>query len=162
MENKTLISQIISAAQARGINQKALAARAGVPEETLSRAKRRGSARLDIVEALARAANVSIGLVSGAQPRCPPAKLPKTSFRDQYHWLAWANPNASDEILLRQALVKPEFRTLLDAAIEYGVSKITSEWELLKTEGDVETLRAMPVTDRILRNICNGYQQAAT
>jgi transcriptional regulator with XRE-family HTH domain len=162
MEQNTLIGQIISAAHARGINQKDLAARAGVPQETLSRAKKRGSARLDVVEALAHAANVRIGLVSGTQTPLRLPRPPDTSFRERHHWLAWTNPNASNDILLRRALVNPEFRTLLDAATEFGVEKITREWEILKAEGDDETLRATPVTDRILRNISNGYQQAIT
>lgn len=155
----TLIAQIIQAAQARGVNQKTLAVRAGVPEETVSRAKKRGTARWSVVEALASAAGVTIGLVSGA-PAGQPVDPPRTSFRDRYHWLAWANPNASDEVLVRSALVNPEFRTLLDAALEFGVNTVTREWDLLKIEGDRETLRALPITERILRNIRDGYQQA--
>lgn len=160
MENTTLINQIIRTAQAHGINQKDLAARARIPEATLSRAKKRGSARWDVVEALATAANVTVGLVSGTRALRPPPLPATASFRDRYHWLAWANPNAPDEILLRRALVNPEFKTLLDAGLEFGVSKLVSEWDQLKAEGDEETLRVQPVTDRLLRNICDGYRQA--
>ena len=155
----TLIGKIIHVAQARGVNQKALAVRAGLPEETVSRAKKRGSAHWAVVEALANAAGVTIGLVSGV-PVGPPADQPPASFRERYHWLAWANPNASDEVLVRSALVNPEFQTLLDAAIEFGVNMVIRNWDLLKAEGDPETLRALPITDRIIRNIRYGYQQA--
>ncbi len=157
----TVISQILRAAHARGINQKDLAARAGISEETVSRAKKRGSARWAVIEALARAANVNVGLVSAAQIRRAPVLPPDASFRQRYRWLVWANPSAPDEVLLRRALVNPEFRTLLDAALEFGVDRITREWDLLKAEGDEETVRAQPMTDRLLRNIHDGYQQAA-
>lgn len=162
MENDTLISQIIRIAHDRGVNQKTLALRAGVPEETLSRAKKRGSARLGVVEALARAAGVKVGVVSGTATPLAPTQLTDKSFRSQHHWLAWSNPNASNDILLRRALVNPEFRTLLAAALEFGVDMVVREWQSLKAEGEAEVLRAMPVTERILRNICNGYQQATT
>lgn len=153
----TLIDQIISAAQARGINQTTLAARAGVPKETLSRAKKRGSAGLDMVQALARAAGVSIGIV----PTAPSPRSALPTFRERNRLLAWSKPGASSTVLLRRALVAPEFSTLLDAALEFGVDAVVQEWESLKSSGDPEAKRAAPITDRILRNIRHGYQQAA-
>ena len=154
----TLIDQIISAARARGVNQTTLAARAGVPKETLSRAKKRGSAGLDIVQALARAAGVNVGIVPAAPS---PRSAPPVTFRERHHLLAWSNPGASPTVLLRRALVAPEFSTLLDAALEFGVDEVVQEWESLKSSGDPEAKRAAPITDRILRNIRHGYQQAA-
>lgn len=154
----SLIDQIISAAHARGVNQTTLAARAGVPKETLSRAKKRGSAGLDIVQALARAAGVNVGIV----PAVPSARsAPPVTFRERHRLLAWSNPGASPTVLLRRALVAPEFSTLLDAALEFGVDEVVQEWESLKSSGDPEAKRAAPITDRILRNIRHGYQQAA-
>ena len=154
----TLIDQIISAAHVRGLNQTALAARAGVPKETLSRAKKRGSAGLDIVRALARAAGVDLGIV----PAAPSSRsAPAATFRERHRLLAWSNPGASPAVLLRRALVAPEFGTLLDAALEFGVDEVIREWERLKSSGDPEAKRAAPITDRILRNIRHGYQQAA-
>ncbi len=160
----TLIDQIISAAHDRGLDQTALAARAGVPKETLSRAKKRGSAGLDIVQALARAAGVNLGIVPAAPSfRSAPSSrsAPAATFRERHRVLAWSNPGASPAVLLRRALVAPEFSTLLDAALEFGVDEVNQEWERLKSSGDPEAKRAAPITDRILRNIRHGYQQAA-
>jgi hypothetical protein len=154
----SLIDQIISSARASGVNQTTLAARAGIPKETLSRAKKRGSAGLDIVQALARAAGVNVGIV----PATPPSRsAPAVAFRERHRLLAWSNPGASPTVLLRRALVAPEFSTLLDAALEFGVDAVIEEWESLKSSGDPEAKRAAPITDRILRNIRHGYQHAA-
>lgn len=158
MKTSNLITQIVEAAHAQGISQKALAFRAGVPEETISRAKKRGSARLSVVELLARAAGTEIGLVGRAASRRSRAG---GDFRDKYGVaLAWSNASASNAVLVCRALVKPRFQILLDAAIEFGLDTLSMEWERLKAEGSSEALKASPVTERILGHIRDGYQQA--
>lgn len=161
MYDESLISQILAVARSRGINQKALAERIGVREETLSRMKKRGSARLSFVETLAEAAGVSLGLLTpGGHPALSRPSSSSTSFQEKHRTLAWSNPKASRTLLLRRALVMPEFQTLLDASLEFGVGAVAAEWESLKTSGDPEVIRAQPITERLLRNIAHGYHQA--
>ena len=83
------------------------------------------------------------------------------TFREKYGVaLAWSNSQASNDVLIRRALVAPRFQVLLDAALEFGIDKLSAEWALLREEGSSETLRAAPVTERILRHIREGYKQA--
>ena len=154
----TLISQILAAAQAAGLSQKVLADRSGIQEETISRIKKRGSGNFGLIVKLAQAAGAPLCLASESTPA--PA-IPAKTFRDKYGvMLAWSNKNASDNVLIRRALVKPGFRLLLDAAVEFGVDRLVGEWARLKTEATEEAAKAAPVTERILRHIENGYQQA--
>lgn len=155
----TLIAQIVDAAHARGLNQKVLAVRAGIPKESLSRAKKRGTARLALVENLAKAAGVTLGIVDGAPAKRGEPAQPQP-FKIKYRALAWSNPDASTSLLLCRALLKPEFRVLLDAALEFGVEKLEEEWTRVIAEGSAEALRARPVTERILGHIRDGYRQA--
>lgn len=154
-----LISQILAAAQAAGLSQKTLAARAGVKEETISRIKRRGTGNFLLIAELARVAGSPLTLVAPVGQRL--AKAQRTSFRDKYGvQLAWSNKHATDDVLIRRALIKPGFRLLLDAAIEFGIDRVTMTWAQLKSERNEEVLRAEPITERLLRHIEYGYQQA--
>lgn len=157
-DDRTLIARIVKTAQANGLNQKALALRGGLPEETLSRMKKRGSGNFAAVARLARAAGTRLGLVdSPVSPRhsqCP------ASFRDKYAVaLAWSNKGVPDDVLMRRALVKPGFQLLLDAAIEFGVDALLAEWNRLKAEGSPEALKAASITERLLGHIHDGYRQ---
>lgn len=157
--DNTLIAQIVAAAQAKGLTQKALADRSGITEETLSRMKKRGSGNFGLVVKLAQVAGTPLSLASLPTPYAvAQADVP---FRTKYAVpLAWSNKNVSDDVLIRRALVKPSFRLLLDAAIEFGIEKLSMEWARLKSDGAEEVARAAPVTERILRHIEDGYQQA--
>lgn len=84
------------------------------------------------------------------------------SFRDKYAVaLAWSNKDASDDVLMRRALVESRFQMLLDAAVEFGIDKLPAEWEYLKAEGSSETMKASTTTERILKHIHEGYRLAA-
>lgn len=162
MTGATLIDQVIDVAKQRGINQKELAARAKISEESLSRAKKRGSTRLDMLQNLAKAAGLEIGILNRDQKLVVPSLRRKgkpESFRDRYRQFAWSNPKASEEIVVRQMLLRPSFQPILDAAVALGFEKVNSEWQALLLEAGPQTLRAAPVTERILRNIKNGLQQ---
>jgi transcriptional regulator with XRE-family HTH domain len=157
----SLIKQIIGIARQHGLTQKVLARNAGVPEETLSRAKRRDGASLGVVEALAQAAGARVAVIP-VVPKATVASLAdEVSFVAKNRHLAWSNPNASSETLLRQALAKAEFQAILDASVVFGVERVEREWALLKASDAAPALRVAPVTDRILRNIHAGFQQAA-
>ena len=169
---QALITAIISQAAAKGISQKALAASAGVPPETLSRMKRKPSVRAQALERLAKGAGLRLTLVdAGAATNLladrrvsaesaesvPVAPLP---FKQKYRQLAWSNPDASAAVFVRQALLKPDFSVLLDAATEFGLAFLDEQWAVLLAEGSKEAVRALPATGRTLRNIRFGYEQA--
>lgn len=172
---QSLINTIINQAAAKGISQKALAARAGVPPETLSRMKRRPSVRASALERLALGAGLRLALVGVAdaaadlarpavQTRLPsPLNSPVVSplhFTQKYRQLVWSNPDAPAEVFVRQALLKPDFSVLLDAATEFGLDFVDAQWAVLMLEGSKEAVRARPATERTLRNIRGGYEQA--
>jgi transcriptional regulator with XRE-family HTH domain len=158
-EDHTLIAQIVEVAHARGLNQKALAARSGISEETLSRMKKRGSGNVALVAKLAQATGMRLGLVDLlALPQR--RQHGRGSFRDKYAVaLAWSNKEAPDDVLVRLALVKPRFQMLLDAAVEFGVGTLSEEWERLKADGTPEALKVRATTERILGHIQDGYRQ---
>lgn len=157
-EDRTLIARIVETAHTNGLNQKALATRSGITEETLSRMKKRGSGNFALVAKLARTAGVRLGLVDAW---APPRRVRRfRSFRDKYAVaLAWSNKDAPDDVLMRRALVKPRFQQLLDAAVEFGIDQLSVEWERLKAEGSSEAMKVGPTTERILGHIHDGYRQ---
>lgn len=172
---QSLINTIINQAAAKGISQKALAASARVPPETLSRMKRRPSVRAGVLERLALGAGLRLSLVGvgvaeadlarpAVQPRtASPLNSPVVSplpFTQKYRHLVWSNPDAPAEVFVRQALLKPDFSVLLDAAIEFGLDFVDAQWAVLMAEGSKEAVRAKPATERTLRNIRGGYEQA--
>ena len=168
---QALINTIIKQAAAKGISQKALAARAGVPQETLSRMKRRPSVRAGALERLALGAGLRLALVtdvdlapSAVQPRMAShlnsAVASPLPFTQKYRQLVWSNPGAPAEVFVRQALLKPDFSVLLDAATEYGLDFVDAQWAVLMAEGGKEAVRARSATERTLRNIRGGYEQA--
>lgn len=153
-----LVSKIVAAARTRGLSQKALAARSGISEETLSRMKKRESGNLSLVAKLAQAAGTQLGLVDSSVPR---RRQPPGSFRDRYAAaLIWSNADASDDVLVRRALIKPHFKMLLDAAVEFGLDRLSAEWEHLIVEASPETMKVRSTTERILGHIRDGYRQA--
>lgn len=91
---------------------------------------------------------------SGAVP------VDEASFMARNRHLAWSNPNASSETLLRLALAKAEFQAILDASVALGLEHVEREWALLKASDAAPTLRVAHFTDRILRNIRTGFEQA--
>ena len=160
-DNPNLVAQIVETARTMGLNQKALAARGGISEETLCRMKKRGSGNVALVARLAEAAGVRLGLV-GASSAVPRARSASAgSFRDKYGGgLIWSNKNAPDDVLVRRALVRPGFQMLLDAAVEFGPDMLSAEWERLKAEGEPEVVKVRATTERILGHIRDGYRQA--
>lgn len=166
----SIINEIINAAKQQGVSQKALASLSGLPAESISRAKRSDAASLHTLHALARAANVQIGIVaiknyqlmpSAASASSPASsKLYPQGFAQRHKSLVWSNPNASLDTLLRAALVAPQFDRLLDAATEVGIKKLNTLWRALQVNAELEVLRAAPITNRMLKHIQDGYQQA--
>ncbi len=168
-----LLSEIIEHANRHGVSQKQLATRAGIAEGSLSRAKRKGSLSSNTLEQLAKEAGVKLvaipldGRVIETNQRATKGDLNaldnrssgEASFKDKHRLLAWSNPSAPVDVLLRKALVRPDFAVLLDAATELGVERLEEQWSLLQKESSPETIRTAPVTNRMLRHIRRGYEQ---
>lgn len=170
MDTSKLIATIVDASAAKGINQKALARAALVSEESLSRLKKSGNPTMAVVERLANIAGLHFALLpddtapkratAPARHRFQTPSSPK-AFRDAHRTLVWSNPNADDTTYIRKALLQPRFTVLLDAALSFGVPRLKAEWETLLADGSPEVRRATPVTQRVLRNIQHGYEQAS-
>ncbi len=88
--------------------------------------------------------------------------MPAATFADRHRTLVWSNSRASDEVVLRAALLKPRFQTVLDACKTFGLQAVRTEWELLAAENIREAQRARPSVERMLRNIELGFHDAAT
>lgn len=79
-----------------------------------------------------------------------------------YKGLVWSNASASEEVLIRAALVHPRFPTILSMVLEVGFERIHHEWKMLLEENTRETRLATAATTRILRNIQTGLSHAQT
>ncbi len=75
--------------------------------------------------------------------------------------LVWSNPNASDSVHIRAALVRPRFHQLLAIALEFGLDRVRQEWSILREENAPPTERARQPVERILRHIEEGFARAA-
>jgi hypothetical protein len=89
------------------------------------------------------------------------ADLEANPDRDYAFWhlhggIVWSNPNASDSVMIANALLSPDFHLLLDIAVRFGLARLKSDWENLKKaiEGinypeEVKRLRrAEPIVER--------------
>jgi len=94
--------------------------------------------------------------------------------RDDAFWrahngvgLVWSNPNASDEIMIINALLRPGFHLLLDIAARFGLTRLVTTWEGLKTrmaesnlpEERVQIQRVTPTVERCLANMKEAVQR---
>jgi hypothetical protein len=53
-------------------------------------------------------------------------------FWSRHPGLVWSNPDASDAVRIRAALLRPRFEYLLDLALEFGIARLRHEWPDLK------------------------------
>ncbi len=160
MNATPIISEIIQAARQKGMSQKTLAERADITPETLSRLKTcGGNPTFDILQRLAKAVDMSFVLSPAAVASQPMDKA--VAFRRRHKTLVWSNPSAGDATYLQRALLRPQFTVLLDAAVQYGLARLESEWAALRAQGSAEVEQATPITENILKNIRHGYEQAA-
>ena len=79
----------------------------------------------------------------------------------EYPGLVWSNPNASDTVRIRAALVRPHFDLFLDLAQVFGLERLQREWAIVASEDDVEVGRARPETERLLAQLAKGAALAA-
>jgi len=91
-----------------------------------------------------------------------------TTCRDHAFWrarggvgLVWSNRNASDSVMIANALLEPDFHLLLDIAEKFGLSQLKLEWDVLRNgieeNGFPEELRklrrATPTVERCIENM---------
>ena len=86
----------------------------------------------------------------------------KLNLRKKYPGLVWSNPEASEEIYIRQALLKPRFTQLFSMAEDFGVNALKREWAILKADpiSVREVERVAPEVERILQNMETGIALA--
>ena len=77
-----------------------------------------------------------------------------------YQGLVWSNSSVSEEVLIRAALLRPRFHTILRMVREVGLGRVYREWELLVEENTREVQLAAAASSRILRNIQTGLSNA--
>ena len=83
-----------------------------------------------------------------------------SAFWQQHPGLVWSNRNASDDVRIRAALLRPTFPLLLDIAVEFGPDRLEHEWNLLVADPETNTDRVAPTITRIFTHIRRGYEQA--
>lgn len=164
LEEGALLDPIFEEAARLGLTQKGLAEKAGLSAEGLSRLKKRGRAQLGTVERLAGLVGLALAVVpTGTPARRPGRSAPRrvaASFSERHPELVWSNSRAPSEVFIQRALLDPRFGVLLDAATEFGLARVEHEWSALVSAPSGEVRRAAPMTERILRNIRRGYEQA--
>jgi hypothetical protein len=83
-------------------------------------------------------------------------------FWKRHPGLVWCNPEASDAVRIRVALLRPRFDRLLAIALEFGTARVKAEWTELLDEKTDEVHRAGNSVRRILANIEKGFGRAAS
>jgi hypothetical protein len=78
--------------------------------------------------------------------------------------LVWSNRNASDDVMISNALLNPGFHLLLDIAVRFGFSHLAGLWDRLRADimkngypEEIERLaRATPTVERCLKHMREG------
>jgi transcriptional regulator with XRE-family HTH domain len=158
-----LFDTVLQAAQAQGLDQARLARRAGLRAETVSRAKHRGTIDLSSLQALAQAVGLELTLKPATGPTALPPQPERSSARrsplaDPKWGLAWSNPDASAEVLVRNALAHGNFDLLLQAVLGHGLAFVKTQWRQVSP---TLPTRARQEVERKLNNIEQGLNDAA-
>jgi hypothetical protein len=88
--------------------------------------------------------------------------MPHQEFWRKHLGLVWSNPDASDAVRIRAALLRPRFNRLLDIAVEFGMERLRQEWAELQNDDTLEVARARGPVERILTNIEKGFALASS
>jgi transcriptional regulator with XRE-family HTH domain len=156
----SLLQQVITTAKAAGLDQRALARAADIKPETISRAKKRGSLDLETLAAIAKAS----GLVLGLQPATastPEQPVRHSALADPAWGLAWSNPSASAEALVRNALIRGGYAAVLQAVLEHGIDFVRTQWAQVVRGEEGVTSKSKENIRRMLSNIEKGMADAA-
>ncbi len=161
-----LVDTLLQAARAQGLDQRQLAERAGLRPETVSRAKRRGTLDLSSLQALAGVVGLELALRPGQRydttppnPSVNPPPVARSPLAEPQWGLAWSNPDAPAEALVRNALAHGRFDLLLQAVIGHGLGTVLAQWQQV---APTLPARARREVQRKLDNIEKGWRDAAS
>ncbi len=156
-----LLGQVLEAAGARGFDQAQLANEAGLKPETISRAKKRVGMALSTLSRLASAVGLQVVLQPAGVPVTQPlphASRPAALSSPQFG-LAWSNPGAPEDALLRNALLQGRFDAILESAAQDGVAFVRKHMIGLRQEGALDDGRFVKL-DRMVNSIERGFSDA--
>lgn len=151
IEPQALLQDILAVAHDRGLDQKRLAHLSGVPAETISRAKKRGTVDLKTLEQLAKAvdARICLSQVSPIRENSP--------LTDPKWGLAWSNRQASTESVVRAALIKGAYTAILEAVVHHGLQFVQDQWSAICAN---QAPKQEQYVAAMLRNIAIGVSRA--
>ena len=156
-----LLTDVLIAARAQGMDQKSVARYAGIAPETISRAKKRQTIEIETVSKLANVVGLTLTLTPTVQNEWTPAS-PVSPLADPKWGLAWSNPAISDEALVRNALARGGFLAILEGAAYYGMGFIRAQWSAMCKDDSQVTAKNRAYVEGMLRNIETGFSNAAT
>lgn len=160
--NIQLLQQVLTAADARGIDQSKLATEAGIKPETLSRAKKRGDIQLSTIARLSSIVGLQVVLQPStkAGPSIKATATAGAALSKSRFGLSWSNPHAKEDVLLRNALLQGRFYAILESAAQDGIPFVRQQMKQLQDAGDLNEDRAAKL-DRMVKSIERGFAQAA-
>jgi hypothetical protein len=90
-------------------------------------------------------------------------------FWSRHGGIVWSNLDASDSVMIANALLRPNFHLLLDIAVRFGLRRLDSEWRHLKTRTEeidypeevAAVRRAAPIVERCIENMAEALRQLA-
>ena len=143
---RMIIAQFRSALAATTDSKRAIAQRAGVRPELLSRLERQSSCDLATFEKIARAMNLEIVVrpivpATGDAKSASPSKAQGLGLALPYDW---SNPNISDRALILKALEFAHLPDLTRLALHFGIDALESALATLPAAQAQSAARVLP------------------
>lgn len=86
------------------------------------------------------------------------------SLKDSKWGLCWSNPDISDEVLVRKALISGGFTVILQACLEFGLDYVRTQWDIVVQhageDSALTSIRTQSLVNEILENITEGFTKA--
>jgi hypothetical protein len=83
-------------------------------------------------------------------------------FWSQYPGVVWSNPDASDTVMIRNALVRPKMYVLRAVGARFGIERMRQEWKVLCEDPLMNLSPAgRDVVSRCLNEVEAEFQHAA-
>lgn len=156
-DTSSILLQTLTRAKALHLDQKELASLAGVRQETISRAKKRGSLDSRTLDKLISAVGLALSLQACERVSQDALKDKSTSLKDPRWGLSWSNPNINNQTLIQKALTTARFGAILQACLDFGIDDVEKQWDMIAEDSNSQSL----VSD-ILTNIAEGFAHAQT
>lgn len=83
-----------------------------------------------------------------------------SSLKDPIWGFSWSNPNISDEVLIRKALIGVRFTTILQACLDFGLDHVRKQWGIVAQDSEPMSIRTRSLVNDILGNITEGFSNA--